>query len=175
MENISLEVPFPKSVLNLTLTPSQGKYTFDPVGKILTWDVGRMDPTKLPSIKGNVSLLYNASVWWLLWVMRVRRYYGRVQQCVIYAMLILQNDRFILFTLFVKLKRMSCMVPISVLNMASVYTITCTEWVSILCGSLPTHDAFYSLTILTLCFLLLFYRSVYRVVIQYQSQIPQLM
>lgn len=58
MENISLEVPFPKSVLNLTLTPSQGKYTFDPVGKVLTWDVGRMDPTKLPSIKGNVSQLY---------------------------------------------------------------------------------------------------------------------
>lgn len=56
-----MEVPFPKSVLNLTLTPSQGKYTFDPVGKILTWDVGRMDPTKLPSIKGNVSV-YNASV-----------------------------------------------------------------------------------------------------------------
>lgn len=52
-----MEVPFPKSVLNLTLTPSQGKYTFDPVGKILTWDVGRMDPTKLPSIKGNVSLM----------------------------------------------------------------------------------------------------------------------
>ncbi|XP_022322174.2 AP-3 complex subunit mu-2-like isoform X2 [Crassostrea virginica] len=56
VENISLEVPFPKSVLNLTLTPSQGKYTFDPVGKVLTWDVGRMDPTKLPSIKGNISL-----------------------------------------------------------------------------------------------------------------------
>lgn len=129
MENISLEVPFPKSVLNLTLTPSQGKYTFDPVGKILTWDVGRMDPTKLPSIKGNVSI-HNASVWWLLWVMRVHRCYGRVQQYVMYAreyMLILQNARFILYTLLVKLKRMSRMVPITVFNMASVYTCMWSE------------------------------------------------
>lgn len=145
MENISLEVPFPKSVLNLTLTPSQGKYTFDPVGKILTWDVGRMDPTKLPSIKGNVSI-YNASVWWLLWIMRVRRCYGGVQQCVMYAreyMLILQNARLILYTLFVKLKRMSCMVLISVFNMASVYTcmwselLVRNEWVSCVAACLP--------------------------------------
>lgn len=53
--------------------------------------------------------------------------YCRVQQNVMYAreyMLILQNDRFILYTVFVKLKRMSCMVLISVIsvfNTASVY------------------------------------------------------
>ena len=53
-----MEVQFPKNVLNLTLTPSQGKYTFDPVNKVLNWDVGKIDITKLPSIKGNVSCLY---------------------------------------------------------------------------------------------------------------------
>ncbi|KAK3088786.1 hypothetical protein FSP39_023697 [Pinctada imbricata] len=56
VENITMEVQFPKSVLNLTLTPSQGKYTFDPVNKVLSWDCGKLDVTKLPSIKGNISL-----------------------------------------------------------------------------------------------------------------------
>lgn len=57
IENVTMEVPFPKAVLNVTLTPSQGKYTFDPVSKIMTWDVGRIDTTKLPNIKGNVCIL----------------------------------------------------------------------------------------------------------------------
>lgn len=44
----------PKSVLNMSLTPSQGRYTFDSVKKTLNWEVGRIDPTKIPVIKGNV-------------------------------------------------------------------------------------------------------------------------
>lgn len=56
IENVNLEIPFPKSVLNVTLTPSQGKYSFDPVNKVMTWDVGKIDPAKLPSIKGNINL-----------------------------------------------------------------------------------------------------------------------
>lgn len=51
-----LEVPMPKCVLNSNLTASQGKYSFDPVSKVLRWDVGRIDPTKLPNIRGNVSI-----------------------------------------------------------------------------------------------------------------------
>ncbi len=51
-----LEIPFPKSVLNMTLTPSQGKYSFDPVTKIMMWDVGKIDPTKLPNIRGSINL-----------------------------------------------------------------------------------------------------------------------
>jgi AP-3 complex subunit mu len=56
VENVVVEVPFPKAVLNVTLTPSQGKYSFDPVAKLMTWDVGKIDTTKLPNIKGNVSV-----------------------------------------------------------------------------------------------------------------------
>ncbi len=52
-----IEIPFPKSVLNMTLTPSQGKYSFDPVNKNLTWDVGKIEPAKLPNIRGSVSHL----------------------------------------------------------------------------------------------------------------------
>jgi len=56
VEDVSLEIPMPKSVLNCTLTPSQGKYTFDPVSKVLHWEVGKIDVTKLPNLKGNISL-----------------------------------------------------------------------------------------------------------------------
>lgn len=56
VENVMIEIPFQKSVLNCTLTPSQGKYSFDPVTKIMTWDVGKIDPAKLPNIKGSINL-----------------------------------------------------------------------------------------------------------------------
>ena len=44
----------PKSVLNCILTPTQGKYSFDPVTKVLLWDVGRIDISKVPNIRGTV-------------------------------------------------------------------------------------------------------------------------
>jgi len=60
VENIVLEIPFPKSVLNVTLTTTQGKYSFDPVTKVMTWDVGKMDSAKLPNIRGLVSSRVNS-------------------------------------------------------------------------------------------------------------------
>ncbi|KAG1654252.1 AP-3 complex subunit mu-1 [Nymphon striatum] len=56
VENVVMEIPMPKSVLNVTLTPTQGKYSFDPVNKVLSWDVGRIDVTKLPNIRGSITL-----------------------------------------------------------------------------------------------------------------------
>ena len=44
----------PKSVMNMQLTPTQGRYSFDQVKKVLIWEVGRIDPAKVPNIKGNV-------------------------------------------------------------------------------------------------------------------------
>ncbi len=55
LEQVRLEVPMPKVVLNCSLTATQGKYTFDPVSKMLAWEVGKVDPTKLPNLKGTVS------------------------------------------------------------------------------------------------------------------------
>ncbi len=49
----------PKAVLNCTLVPSQGKYSFDPVSKVLQWDVGKIDVTKLPNIRGTVNLNFH--------------------------------------------------------------------------------------------------------------------
>jgi AP-3 complex subunit mu len=57
VENVVLEIPMPKSVLNCGLVTNQGKYTFDPVSKLLVWEVGRIDPTKLPNIRGTVALI----------------------------------------------------------------------------------------------------------------------
>ena len=56
LENTKLEIPMPKSVLNCTLTSTQGKYTFDPVAKVLSWDVGKIDSQKSPNIRGTVSI-----------------------------------------------------------------------------------------------------------------------
>lgn len=44
----------PKCVLNMSLTPTQGRYTFDAVKKTLVWEIGRIDLSKIPSIRGNV-------------------------------------------------------------------------------------------------------------------------
>ena len=49
-----------KSVLNCSLNPSQGKYSFDPVSKVLSWDVGKIDQTKLPNLRGSVNLVTGA-------------------------------------------------------------------------------------------------------------------
>ena len=51
----------PKIVLNCNLTASQGKYSFDPVTKVLVWDIGKIDNTKLPNIRGTVNLVTGAT------------------------------------------------------------------------------------------------------------------
>ena len=60
VENVKIEIPMNKSVLNCSLTPNQGKYSFDPVSKLLAWDVGKIDQTKLPNIRGNVNFATGA-------------------------------------------------------------------------------------------------------------------
>ena len=52
----------PKFVLNCTVTTTQGRATFDPVTKILSWDVGKIDPTKLPNIRGQIHIQSGATV-----------------------------------------------------------------------------------------------------------------
>ncbi|KAG8552623.1 hypothetical protein GDO81_004613 [Engystomops pustulosus] len=56
VESIVLTVHMPKAVLNMNLAPTQGTYTFDPVNKVLTWDIGKITTQKLPNLKGSVSL-----------------------------------------------------------------------------------------------------------------------
>ncbi|UJR27271.1 hypothetical protein I4U23_008566 [Adineta vaga] len=61
LEAVVIECSMPKSVLNCTLTPTQGKCTFDPVKKILVWDIGKIESNtqaaaRLPSLRGNIVL-----------------------------------------------------------------------------------------------------------------------
>ncbi|XP_008272140.1 AP-3 complex subunit mu-2 isoform X1 [Oryctolagus cuniculus] len=56
IEGVLVSSQMPKGVLNMSLTPSQGTHTFDPVTKMLSWDVGKINPQKLPSLKGTMSL-----------------------------------------------------------------------------------------------------------------------
>lgn len=56
VDKVKLEITMPKCVLNCILTPNQGKYTFDSVTKTLSWEVGRIDVSKLPNIRGTVSV-----------------------------------------------------------------------------------------------------------------------
>ncbi|XP_069609108.1 AP-3 complex subunit mu-1 isoform X1 [Ranitomeya imitator] len=56
VESIVLSVHMPKVVLNMNLTPTQGTYTYDPVTKVLTWEIGKITTQKLPNLKGSVSL-----------------------------------------------------------------------------------------------------------------------
>lgn len=54
LENVKLEILFPKSVVNCSLITTQGKYVFDQNTKILNWDIGKIDVQKLPNIRGSV-------------------------------------------------------------------------------------------------------------------------
>ncbi|KFV53180.1 AP-3 complex subunit mu-1, partial [Tyto alba] len=56
VEGVVMTVHMPKAVLNMNLSATQGSYTFDPVTKVLTWDVGKITPQKLPNLKGIVNL-----------------------------------------------------------------------------------------------------------------------
>ena len=62
LENVKVDIPMPKAVLNCTLTATQGKYAFDPVSKVLSWDIGKIDPQKLPNIRGTVNLKQNCAL-----------------------------------------------------------------------------------------------------------------
>ena len=59
VEKVSIEATFPKSVLSITLTPSQGRYSFDPTSRLMKWDIGEMEPGKIPSIRGEPVIVWD--------------------------------------------------------------------------------------------------------------------
>ncbi|KRT82045.1 hypothetical protein AMK59_3554 [Oryctes borbonicus] len=61
VEGVKLEIMMPKCILNCVLTANQGKYNYDPVSKVLHWDIGRIDVAKLPNIRGSVSIASGAN------------------------------------------------------------------------------------------------------------------
>uniref|UniRef100_A0A3B1IWT7 AP-3 complex subunit mu-1 n=1 Tax=Astyanax mexicanus TaxID=7994 RepID=A0A3B1IWT7_ASTMX len=56
VECVLVTIHMPKVVLSANLTATQGTYTYDPVTKILVWDIGKLNQQKLPNLKGSLSL-----------------------------------------------------------------------------------------------------------------------
>lgn len=55
LENVKLNIMFPKNTVSCSLIASQGKHFFDQNTKIFNWDVGKIDVQKLPNIRGNIT------------------------------------------------------------------------------------------------------------------------
>ncbi|KPP67294.1 AP-3 complex subunit mu-1-like [Scleropages formosus] len=56
IEDVVITVHMPKVVLNANLTTNQGTSTYDPVTKVLVWDIGKLNQQKVPNLKGSLSL-----------------------------------------------------------------------------------------------------------------------
>ncbi|GMR58987.1 hypothetical protein PMAYCL1PPCAC_29182 [Pristionchus mayeri] len=62
LEEVVVEMTMPKAVQNCNLTPSHGKYSFDPASKLLQWNVGKIELGKPPTLKGSVTVSGTAVV-----------------------------------------------------------------------------------------------------------------
>lgn len=61
IEKVVAIIQMPRQVLNCNLTPAVGSTSFDPVKKILRWEIGKINPQKtLPTLRGNITLVTGA-------------------------------------------------------------------------------------------------------------------
>uniref|UniRef100_A0A8C7IN66 AP-3 complex subunit mu-1 n=1 Tax=Oncorhynchus kisutch TaxID=8019 RepID=A0A8C7IN66_ONCKI len=57
VEGVMVTVHLPKTILSINLTATQGSYTYDNGTKVTTlWDIGKLNPQKLPNLRGSLSL-----------------------------------------------------------------------------------------------------------------------
>ncbi|XP_046885453.1 AP-3 complex subunit mu-1 [Hypomesus transpacificus] len=56
VEGVMVTLHMPKVVLSASLVATQGGYTYDLATKVLVWDIGKLNPQKLPNLKGSLSL-----------------------------------------------------------------------------------------------------------------------
>ncbi|KAL2083059.1 hypothetical protein ACEWY4_020832 [Coilia grayii] len=56
VEGLTVTMHMPKVLLSVNLTATQGTHKFDPVTKVLVWDIGKLNPQKLPNLKGSLSV-----------------------------------------------------------------------------------------------------------------------
>ncbi|CEF62477.1 AP-3 complex subunit mu-2 [Strongyloides ratti] len=56
LEDVILEIVMPKNLVNCNLTPTHGKYTYDPITHLFQWNIGKIETGKPPNIKGSVSI-----------------------------------------------------------------------------------------------------------------------
>ncbi|XP_074502545.1 AP-3 complex subunit mu-1 [Sebastes fasciatus] len=56
VEALMVTIHMPKAVLSTNLTATQGNYSYDLATKVLVWDIGKLNPQKLPNLRGSLSL-----------------------------------------------------------------------------------------------------------------------
>lgn len=56
VEGLMVTIHMPKAVLSANLTATQGNYTYDLATKALVWDIGKLNPQKLPTLKGSLTM-----------------------------------------------------------------------------------------------------------------------
>uniref|UniRef100_A0A3Q3B8M0 AP-3 complex subunit mu-1 n=2 Tax=Kryptolebias marmoratus TaxID=37003 RepID=A0A3Q3B8M0_KRYMA len=56
VEALMVTIHMPKSVLSVNLTATQGSYTYDLTTKALIWTIGKLNPQKLPNLRGSLSM-----------------------------------------------------------------------------------------------------------------------
>ncbi|KAF7652533.1 hypothetical protein LDENG_00095040 [Lucifuga dentata] len=56
VEGFMITVQMPKAVLSVNLTATQGSYTYELATKVLVWDIGKLNPQKLPNLRGSLSM-----------------------------------------------------------------------------------------------------------------------
>ncbi|XP_004077235.1 AP-3 complex subunit mu-1 [Oryzias latipes] len=56
VEGLMVTVHMPKAVLTVNLTATQGTHTYDLATKVLVWDIGKLNPQKLPNLRGSLSM-----------------------------------------------------------------------------------------------------------------------
>ncbi|XP_076019516.1 AP-3 complex subunit mu-1-like [Genypterus blacodes] len=56
VEGLMITIPMPKAVHSANLTASQGSYTYEPATKVVCWNIGTLNPQKLPNLQGSLSM-----------------------------------------------------------------------------------------------------------------------
>lgn len=54
LEDVVVSMTMPRSVTNCALMPSQGRFTFDTTTKTLQWEIGKIDMSRPPNLRGTV-------------------------------------------------------------------------------------------------------------------------
>eukprot|EP01137_Pigoraptor_chileana_P032627 Opistho-2@22279 len=60
IEHVVISIPMPKSVVNVNFTATVGTYSFDPISKVVRWEIGKIPLQKLPKLAGSISLQANS-------------------------------------------------------------------------------------------------------------------
>ncbi|CAN9499863.1 unnamed protein product [Ophioblennius macclurei] len=56
VEGLVVTIHMPKAVLSVNLAATQGSHTYDLSTKVLVWDIGKLNPQKLPNLRGSLSM-----------------------------------------------------------------------------------------------------------------------